>query len=173
MHGRPARGDSLFLGVWQFWVEGNSGYQHFPLAKATFGVIFKRHNYLTPDLWKRDWVHQSLYQELTSHRVKAHTLVSIQRIQTLAVTTREAFYTRRMKCVKSGFKMKCMPWEALLMNICLTFSSISHFQRLLCPIAIYTGNIMAREMGRTHQFSYGHSDDRVSITFWLSVLSPL
>lgn len=112
---------------------------HCPLAKETFVVIFKRHNYLTPDLWKRDWVHQSLHQELTSHLVKTHTWVSIQRIQTSAVTTREAFYTRKIKCVKPVFKMMLMPWEALLMTSTFTFSSISHFQCLLCPIDIDTG----------------------------------
>lgn len=172
MHGRPARGESLFLGVWQFWVEGNSGYQHFPLSfsQATFGVIFKRHNYLTPDLWKRDWVHQSLYQELTGHLVKTHTWVSIQRIQTSAVTTREAFYTRKMKCVKSALKMMLLPWEALLWHPHLHFFHLS-FSALTLPHShlhwVKRGNIMTREMEGTHQFSHCHSDDRVSITFWL------
>lgn len=86
------KGTSLFLGVWQEFPSGWKGIQatntsDCPLAKATFGVIFKRHSYLTPELWKEIVFTKSPCQELTGHLAKIHTRVSIQRTHTPAVTT--------------------------------------------------------------------------------------
>ncbi|EGW09230.1 40S ribosomal protein S2 [Cricetulus griseus] len=54
-------------------------------ARATFDAISKTYSYMTPELWKETVFTKSPYQEFTDHLVKAHTRVSVRRIQAPAV----------------------------------------------------------------------------------------
>lgn len=140
MHGRPARGESLFLGVWQFWVEGNSGYQHFPLSfsQATFGVIFKRHNYLTPDLCKRSSPPKSLSGTHWSSCENPHLSVHSKDTDFICNYQRGFFIPEKWS-VSSLLLKWCFCLGRHCYDIHTYIFSISHFQHLLCPIDISTG----------------------------------